>query len=159
MERRGLSQRHACGLEADRATVRYQGEPPDDGALGQRLRELAALGDASGTGIRRHLATEGRVWLTNAFIGPIARRSYSSDVAGANVRRNPDPNAGAGRINQGWSLDFVGHAERWAALSQLCVVDAFTRESLATEVDTSLGGVRVARVLDRLRPNARCPRR
>jgi len=32
----------------------------------------------------------------------------------------------------------------------LCIIDAFTRESLAIEVDTSLPGVRVAQVLDRL---------
>lgn len=32
----------------------------------------------------------------------------------------------------------------------LTVVDLYTREALAIEVDTSLGGVRVARVLDRI---------
>jgi putative transposase len=43
MERHGLSQRHACRLvDMDRSTLRYQGKRPDDAALRQRLRELAA---------------------------------------------------------------------------------------------------------------------
>jgi putative transposase len=35
-------------------------------------------------------------------------------------------------------------------IRMLTMVDAFTREALAIEVDTSLSGVRVARVLDRV---------
>ena len=43
MERHGLSQRRACELVGlDRATVRYRCRRPDDSALRQRLRELAA---------------------------------------------------------------------------------------------------------------------
>lgn len=53
--------------------------------------------------------------------------------------------------NQCWSLDFVSD---WLALGRkvrmLTVVDAYTRESLAIEVDTSLPGVRVASVLDQV---------
>ena len=53
--------------------------------------------------------------------------------------------------NQLWSLDFVSDALAWGRrIRLLCVIDAFTRESLAIEVDTSLPGVRVAQVLDRL---------
>jgi len=43
MERHGLSQRRACRLAGlDRSTLRYQRKRPDDSALRQRLRELAA---------------------------------------------------------------------------------------------------------------------
>lgn len=53
--------------------------------------------------------------------------------------------------NELWSLDFVSDALAWGRrIRLLCVIDAFTRESLAIEVDTSLPGVRVAQVLDRL---------
>lgn len=53
--------------------------------------------------------------------------------------------------NQRWSLDFVSDALSWGRkIRLLTVVDAFTRESLAIEVDTSLSGVRVARVLDQV---------
>jgi putative transposase len=39
----------------------------------------------------------------------------------------------------------------------LCVVDDFSRECLATVVDTSLGGVRVARELERLATERAAP--
>ena len=38
----------------------------------------------------------------------------------------------------------------------LTVIDDFTRESLAMEVDTSLPGLRVTRVLDRLASTVAC---
>jgi putative transposase len=74
-------------------------------------------------------------------------------------RRKRKRMGGAGRVatasacrrNQRWSMDFV--ADSLAAgrrIRVLTVVDDFTRECLATEVDTSLPGVRVARVLDRV---------
>ena len=54
-------------------------------------------------------------------------------------------------INQRWSLDFVsdalGDGRRFRIL---CVVDDFSRECLRCVVDTSIGGVRVVRELQRL---------
>ena len=54
-------------------------------------------------------------------------------------------------INQRWSLDFVSDTlsdgRRFRILG---VVDDFSRECLAMVVDTSLGGVRVVRELERL---------
>jgi putative transposase len=53
--------------------------------------------------------------------------------------------------NELWSLDFVSDALAGGRrIRLLCIIDAFTRESLAIEVDTSLPGWRVAQVLDRL---------
>jgi putative transposase len=54
-------------------------------------------------------------------------------------------------INQRWSLDFVSDtlSDGWR-FRILCIVDDFSRECLATVVDTSLGGVRVVRELDPL---------
>jgi hypothetical protein len=40
----------------------------------------------------------------------------------------------------------------------LNIVDDYTRECLAIEVDTSLGGVRVARILEELKQKHRLPR-
>lgn len=55
------------------------------------------------------------------------------------------------RPNQRWSMDFVqdqlADGRRFRILT---LVDSFTRECPALEVDTSIGGKRVARVLDRL---------
>jgi len=43
MEGHGLSQRHACELVGlDRSTMRYQCRRPEDTAIRERLRELAA---------------------------------------------------------------------------------------------------------------------
>ena len=57
------------------------------------------------------------------------------------------PNA----INQRWSLDFVSDALSDSRRFRiLCIVDDFSRECLATVVDTSLGGVRVVRELEQL---------
>ena len=54
-------------------------------------------------------------------------------------------------INQRWSLDFVSDTlSDGRRFRILCVVDDFSRECLATVVDTSLSGVRVVRELDRL---------
>ena len=51
--------------------------------------------------------------------------------------------------NERWSLDFVLDClESGQRIRTLNIVDDFTRECLAIEVDTSLPGVRVARVLD-----------
>jgi putative transposase len=53
--------------------------------------------------------------------------------------------------NEQWSLDFVGDALSWGRrIRLLAVVDTVTREALAIEVDTSLPGERVVRVLERL---------
>jgi len=50
--------------------------------------------------------------------------------------------------NQEWALDFVHDAvECGRAIRVLSVVDAFTRECLALEVDTSFASRRVTRVL------------
>ena len=54
-------------------------------------------------------------------------------------------------INERWSLDFVSDTfadERRFRI--LCIVDDFSRECLATVVDTSLSGVRVVRELEQL---------
>jgi len=53
--------------------------------------------------------------------------------------------------NQRWSLDFVSDAlTDGRRFRILCVIDDFSRECLATAVDTSISGMRVARELDRI---------
>lgn len=53
--------------------------------------------------------------------------------------------------NQRWSLDFVSDALSVGRRFRiLCVIDDFSRECLATVVDTSFSGIRVARELDRI---------
>ena len=57
----------------------------------------------------------------------------------------------AERPNERWSMDFVSDAvSSGKVIRMLTMVDDYTRECPAIEVDTSLGGVRVCRVLDRV---------
>jgi putative transposase len=82
--------------------------------------------------------------------------SLRQQVASRRVRTPPDPRTRAPRPaltgpHQEWALDFVhdaavsGHSFR-----ALSVLDVYTRECLALEVDSSLGSRRVTRVLDHL---------
>ena len=61
--------------------------------------------------------------------------------------------------NQEWALDFVHDAvASGRSIRVLNVIDAFTRESLAMEVDTSFAGLRVTRVLDQIIAERGLPR-
>jgi len=61
------------------------------------------------------------------------------------------PMVAATRPNQRWSMDFVSEVlATGRRIRVLTVVDDYTRECAALEVDTSLPGLRVAQVLDRL---------
>ena len=155
MERHGLSQRHACRLVGlDRSTLRYQRKRPDDATVRQRLRELAA--ERRRFGYRRlgwMLAREGhamnhkklyRLYHEERLM--VRRRRGRKRALGTRAPMTL-PNA----INQRWSLDFVSDAlSDGRRFRILCIVDDFSRECLATVVDTSLGGVRVVRELETL---------
>lgn len=155
MERHGLSQRQACRLVGlDRSTLRYQRKRPDDATVRQRLRDLAA--QRRRFGYRRlgwMLAREGhamnhkklyRLYHEERLM--VRRRRGRKRALGTRAPMTL-PNA----INQRWSLDFVSDAlSDGRRFRILCIVDDFSRECLATVVDTSLGGVRVVRELETL---------
>src|SRR3954452_10372925 len=55
------------------------------------------------------------------------------------------------RPNQEWALDFVSdRLETGRGIRVLTIVDAFTRECLGLDVDTSLGSRRVTRSLEQI---------
>jgi putative transposase len=79
--------------------------------------------------------------------GLIMRRQRRKRVA---VPRVPLPKTE--QPDELWALDFVRDTlARGRVFRALTLVDTCTRECLAIEVDTSLGGERVVRVLDQLR--------
>ena len=154
-EQHGLSERRACSLVGvSRRVIRYEPARPDDGALRQRLRELAA--ERRRFGYRRLgylLAREG--------IKPNHKkllRIYREE--GLRVRRRGGRKRALGTRrpmvlpdgpNQRWSLDFVSDSLICGRRFRiLCVVDDFSRECLALVADTSLSGARVARELTSL---------
>ena len=96
---------------------------------------------------RGHPVNHKRVYRLYREENLAVRRKKRKRIA-AEIRTVPAPPQ---RPNERWSIDFVsdslGSGRRFRALT---IVDDFTRECLAIEVDTSLPGVRVARVLERL---------
>ena len=150
-----MSERHACELlDLGRSSCRYQPRGAEDTALRDRLRTLAQM--RRRFGYRRLgvlLRREG--WPVNH---KRVYRLYRED--GLSLRRRRRHRRAPGlrlplpvprRANQRWSMDFV--ADRLAdgrRLRVLTIVDDGTRECPAMEVDTSLPGARVVRVLDRL---------
>jgi putative transposase len=132
--------------------VRYVGRRPDDSALRKRLEELAA--ERRRFGFRRLTVLLRREGIKDN-VKRILRvyREANLQVRWRVKRRvalgrgNPVP--AISKINERWSLDFVHETLRTGRkIRTLNVVDDFTRECLAIEVDTSISDHRVARVLD-----------
>lgn len=149
-----MSERHACTLIGlPRATHRYLRRRTSHEVLRARLRAFAA--ERPRWGYRRlavllrregHTVNHKLVHRLYREEGLMVRRRRKKRTA---VTRTPL--AAPTRPNERWSLDFVSDAladgRKFRALT---LVDAFTRESLAIEVDTSLPGERVVRVLERV---------
>lgn len=162
-ERFALSERRACRIVGlGRSTARYRMHPDsDEEQIRSRLRALA--GERPRFGYRRlHalLRREGirinhkRVARLYRLEGLAVRRCPRKRVARA---RQPQP-ASPTTPNVQWVADFVSDAlASGRAIRLFGVVDACTREALAIEVDTSLPGARVVRVLDRLAAARGCP--
>ena len=155
-ERYGLSERRACRLVGiGRSTLRYRNRPrSEEEPLRRRLRELAAERPRFGYRRLHVLLRREGVIVNHKRI----ERLYREDgLAVRRRRRKRVARDGRGRAtlparpNQQWGVDFVSDALAWGRRIRLfTVVDVFTREALAIEVDTSLPGGRVVRVLERL---------
>jgi len=155
-ERYGLSERRACRLIGiGRSTLRYRSHPrSEEEPLRRRLRELAAERPRFGYRRLHVLLRREGVIVNHKRI----ERLYREDgLAVRRRRRKRVARDGRGRAtlparpNQQWGVDFVSDALAWGRRIRLfTVVDVFTREALAIEVDTSLPGGRVVRVLERL---------
>ena len=59
--------------------------------------------------------------------------------------------------NQVWAMDFMSDMAGGRRIKLLNIIDCYTRECLRIEVDTSLGGARVVRVLEELRTERGLP--
>jgi putative transposase len=153
-ERHGVSGRRAqrvVGLS--RGTAHYRSRR-DDAALREAMQRLAS--ERRRFGYRRlaiMLKREGHCYNLKKIY-----RLYKAE--GLSVRRRKSrkravgtrlPLPHADKVNQIWSLDFVSDAlsdgRRFRILG---VMDQCSRECLVLAIDTSIGGSRVARELDRL---------
>jgi putative transposase len=157
-----LSQRRAGRLIGiGNSSLRYRSKRPDDADLRARLRALAA--ERPRFGYRRlgvMLEREGvainhkrlhRLYRQEGLVLRRKRRQRASTVTRA-------PLVCPQRAGQRYSMDFMSDSlATGRSFRTLNIVDDYTRECLAIEVDTSLPGERVARVLDRLIKNGRKP--
>jgi len=162
MREHGYSERAACRLiGVDRSAVRYERADGGDAELRKRLRELA--GQRRRFGYRRLailLRREGtavnlkRIWrLYREERLSVRRRGGRKRALGTRAPMTVPQGA-----DQRWSLDFVSDAlADGRRFRVLCVVDDFTREALATVVDTSISGARVVRELEHLAAGRRMP--
>jgi putative transposase len=151
-----MSERHACRLmELARSTHRYRsGKAERDAELRARLKELAAQRMRFGyRRLRAMLVREGtsanhkRVYRLYREEGLAMRIRQRRRIRWSGAVARP----AASRANQRWSIDFVSDCvSTGKVIRMLTMVDDCTRECPTIEVDTSLGGLRVRRVLDRV---------
>jgi putative transposase len=133
---------------------RFSGMSVPDPKLVARLRAIAE--ERPRFGYRRvhallrregHEINRKRVYRIYAAAGLAVKRRTRRKLRA----KRPLPAIAVTRPNQRWSMDFVHDCiADGRKLRTLNVVDAFTRECLAIEVDTSLPARRVTAVLDRL---------
>lgn len=152
----GLSIRKACSLVGlGRSSYTYQPKPDGDGPVRQRLRELAQQRRRFGSPqLHVLLRREGLVINHKRTERLYREEGLSLRRRGRRHKRAPGARASlpvAQRPNQRRSMDFatdtIVTGRRFRAIA---VVDDFSRECPAIEIDTSLGGARVVVVLDRL---------
>ena len=150
-EEYAFSQRRACGLMTIAvSSYRYQTRRSDE-PLRTRLVELAREKPRFGYRrlqvLRRRCgehANHKRVHRGDREAGLTIRRKKRKHCA-----RVGQPLRAWTAANQEWALDFVHDAvDCGRTIRVLSVMDAYTRECLALEVDTSFASRRVTRVLD-----------
>lgn len=157
-----LSERRACGLIGmNRGSWRYQRKERHEAALRARLRELA--GERPRFGYRRlhrmlrREKENGRAqWVVNH---KRVYRLYQEEGLAMRRRRKGKrfraearvPLALPTRANQMWTMDFTRDSlASGRKFRTLNLMDGCTREALWIEVDTSLPGLRVVQVLERV---------
>ena len=148
-----VSQRRVCGLmEMAESSYRYRSRRSDEEL---RARLVAAAREKPRWGYRRlqivldqtgEHVNHKKIYRVYREAGLMIRRK-----ARKHLRREGVSRPALDGPNQEWALDFVhdsaGSGRKFRALS---VVDPYTRECLALEVDTSMGSRRVTRVLERV---------
>ena len=151
-----MSERRVCGvLSFRRSTCRYRSVADGQAALRIRLRDLAQARVSYGYR-RLHILLQREGWQVNH---KRVYRLYRED--GLQMRpRKPRRHVTACRRmerevameqNDGWSMDFMSdELFDGRRIRLLTIVDNFSRESLAIEVDQRIGGQRVVEVLMQL---------
>ena len=152
----GLSQRRACVLvSVSRTVFSYSPRFSElNELIRQRLKELGARYRRFGAWKFHKILRREGLQINHKRV----ERIYRQEGLSLRVRKRKKLRAVARvelpvvtKPNERWSMDFI-HDKLWEGrkFRALSIVDTFTHECLALEVDTSLGGERVKRVLERL---------
>ncbi len=159
-----VSVRRACGLvNLSPSSYYYEALPANDGKLRGALKEAAAKRRRWGyrmltvlmrrQGFMDNHKRIYRVYREEGLQVAVRRRRKTARWRG----QKPET---ASHRNDRWSMDFMSdQLASGRRIRTLNVVDDHTRECLAIEVDVSIGGQRVCRVLDRLVAERGHPRR
>ena len=155
MKKYNLSERRVCRLlQVRRSTKRYSTKSCSDDWLRKKLKKLSRKRIRFGyRQLCRMIRNEGfKVNHKRVY------RIYREEGLGLKQRksrkiryiRNPRALLCSG-VNEHWSLDFVSDAlADGRRIRALNIVDNYSRECLASEVDTSLPSLRVIRALERI---------
>jgi putative transposase len=154
MAEHALAERYACRLlEVDRSTYRYEPRPDRNAKLREALLVLAK--QQPRYGYRRLwalLVRQGwevdvkRIHRLYKAEGLMVRR-----LKRKRVTRSIPSNPLLVRPNQEWAMDFVSDAlTTGRALRTFTLIDSYTKESLAIEVNTGISSRQVTRVLERV---------
>ena len=177
----GVSERQACRvLNQWRGTQRYLPmHCPDEDVLTQKIialaseygrygyRRITALLQASGWPVSKDCVQ--RIWRREGWAVNHKRvyRLYQKEGLSLRKKRPRRHASAAQRVerikasapNECWSMDFVSDAlYDGRRLRALTVVDNYTRECLAIEVDQGIGGAQVVKVLGRITMKRRTPK-
>jgi len=149
-----FSERQACKLlEIDRSSYRYEPKPDKNGPLRQELVTLAKRHPRYGYRMLASKLKSGG-WVANhKRIERLYRQEHlmMRRLKRKRLTRAPQPMTDVDRANQEWSMDFVADGlATGRAIRALTVIDSYTRECPAIEVDFSLTSRRVTRVLERI---------
>jgi putative transposase len=154
MKECAATERKACELaHIARSTFRYVADEEEDNQLRKKLTELAQ--EKPRYGYRRlqvllqrdgEIVNHKRVFRIYKAAGLSVKRKKRKHLV-----RATQPQTLAAAPNQQWAIDFVhDRLETGRSIRVLTVVDTFTRECLALEVDHCLPSQRVTRALDQV---------
>ena len=160
----GVSERRGCAaLSFDRASVRYRSVKADQTPLIMRIRDLARTRMRYGY-FRLYILLRREGWRVNH---KRVHRLYREDGLSLRFRRprrhvtaaRRERQPAAAAANELWSMDFVSDALfDGRRLRALTVVDAFTREALAIDVDQGIRGEQVVEAMARIAAVRGAPR-
>lgn len=149
-------------MELNRSSYHYKPvKSSDDTKVVERMKEIIAKHKSWGLPILHDILHREKLVVNHKRTERIYRESGLSlkmrkrHKRASTVRMElPEPS----RPNERWAMDFVSDS-LWNGrkIKALTILDIFTKECLAIEVDTSLNGERVTRILDWLILTRGCP--